>query len=252
MNSRTSRPRSPIRPITLTEAAVLRAIMPSSVDLPTPEPAKMPRRWPRPQGITASSARTPSASRFVIGGRPSGLGGLPSTGTWCTPSVERALAVDRTAEAVDDASEHARADGRHQRAAGRDDLGARADPLHAGERHQERAAGAEADRLREHRLAAAGVADRADLADLDLGPVRLDDEADHLGDAAADAVGVGAPHALAVVAQVDAHRRTRLRARRTAGRAAARAATRSSRRCRRRRCARRRRPAQIAAVADQR
>ena len=75
MNSRTSRPRSPTRPITLTAAAVFRAIMPSSVDLPTPEPAKMPSRWPRPHGITASSARTPSASRRSIGGRPSGLGG---------------------------------------------------------------------------------------------------------------------------------------------------------------------------------
>ena len=50
MNSRTSRPRSPTRPITLTSAAVSRAIMPSSVLLPTPEPAKMPSRWPRPHG----------------------------------------------------------------------------------------------------------------------------------------------------------------------------------------------------------
>ena len=36
--------------ITLTSAVVERAIMPSSDDLPTPEPAKMPRRWPRPHG----------------------------------------------------------------------------------------------------------------------------------------------------------------------------------------------------------
>ena len=50
MNSRTSRPRSPTRQITLTSADVERAIMPSSDDLPTPEPAKMPRRWPRPHG----------------------------------------------------------------------------------------------------------------------------------------------------------------------------------------------------------
>ena len=60
MNSRTSRPRSPTRQITLTSADVERAIMPSSDDLPTPEPAKMPRRWPRPHGSSASSARTPS------------------------------------------------------------------------------------------------------------------------------------------------------------------------------------------------
>ena len=65
MNSRTSRPRSPTRQITLTSADVERAIMPSSEDLPTPEPAKMPRRWPRPQGTSASSARTPSDDALV-------------------------------------------------------------------------------------------------------------------------------------------------------------------------------------------
>src|SRR5919198_170456 len=56
MNSRTSRPRSPTRQMTLMSAVVERAIMPSSDDLPTPEPAKMPRRWPRPQGTMPSSA----------------------------------------------------------------------------------------------------------------------------------------------------------------------------------------------------
>ena len=55
MNSRTSRPRSPTSAITLTSALVERAIMPSSEDLPTPEPAKMPRRCPRPQGTRPSS-----------------------------------------------------------------------------------------------------------------------------------------------------------------------------------------------------
>ena len=44
MNSSTSRPRSPIRAMTLTSAAVFRAIIPSNVLLPTPEPAKMPTR----------------------------------------------------------------------------------------------------------------------------------------------------------------------------------------------------------------
>ena len=51
--------------ITLTSALVERAIMPSSDDLPTPEPAKMPSRWPRPQGTSASSARTPSVERLA-------------------------------------------------------------------------------------------------------------------------------------------------------------------------------------------
>src|SRR4051812_46005765 len=80
MNSRTSRPRSPTRQMTLTSADVERAIMPSSDDLPTPEPAKMPSRWPRPQGTSASSARTPSVTRSVIRGRSSGAGGAPTIG----------------------------------------------------------------------------------------------------------------------------------------------------------------------------
>ena len=52
--------------------------MPSSEDLPTPEPAKMPRRWPRPQGTRASSARTPSVTRSWMRGRTSGSGGEAS------------------------------------------------------------------------------------------------------------------------------------------------------------------------------
>ena len=65
MNSRTSRPRSPTSASTVTAASVPRVIIDSSVDLPTPEPAKMPMRWPRPHGTSVSSARTPSGSGSV-------------------------------------------------------------------------------------------------------------------------------------------------------------------------------------------
>ena len=61
MKSRTSRPRSPIRAITVTSAAVYRPIMPNSTLLPTPEPEKMPLRWPRPTVSIASIARMPVA-----------------------------------------------------------------------------------------------------------------------------------------------------------------------------------------------
>ena len=44
MNSWTSRPRSPMSAMTLTSASQLRAIMPSNVLLPTPEPAMMATR----------------------------------------------------------------------------------------------------------------------------------------------------------------------------------------------------------------
>src|SRR4051812_36517505 len=86
INSRTSRPRSPTRQMTLISAEVERAIMPSSDDLPTPEPAKMPRRWPRPQGTSASSARTPSDTRSSMRGRERGSGGEASAGRhWASP-----------------------------------------------------------------------------------------------------------------------------------------------------------------------
>src|SRR5436305_1014401 len=78
MNSRTSRPRSPTRAITFTSAVVERAIIPSSEDLPTPEPAKMPSRWPRPHGTSVSSARTPSPTRSRIRGREKASGGAAS------------------------------------------------------------------------------------------------------------------------------------------------------------------------------
>ena len=59
---RTSRPRSPTSARTTTSASVPRAIMPSSVLLPTPLPPNRPTRWPRPQVSIASMARTPVAS----------------------------------------------------------------------------------------------------------------------------------------------------------------------------------------------
>jgi hypothetical protein len=45
--------------MTRTSASVPRVIWASSVDLPTPEPAKMPSRWPLPSGTIVSSTRTP-------------------------------------------------------------------------------------------------------------------------------------------------------------------------------------------------
>ena len=95
MNSRTSRPRSPISASTVTGASVPRVIIESSVDFPTPEPAKIPMRWPRPHGIKVSIARTPSGSCVSIMLRVRGCGALCSTdacSTWCSggpPSIGR-------------------------------------------------------------------------------------------------------------------------------------------------------------------
>ena len=62
MNSRTSRPRSPISAITLISALVFRANIPINVLFPTPEPAKTPIRCPFPTVISPSTALTPSGS----------------------------------------------------------------------------------------------------------------------------------------------------------------------------------------------
>jgi hypothetical protein len=67
-------PRSPMRAMTLTSALVLLAIMPSRVDLPTPEPANMPMRWPLPRGRRPSSDLTPDDMRVLMRCAGQGVG----------------------------------------------------------------------------------------------------------------------------------------------------------------------------------
>src|SRR5204863_41488 len=77
-------------------ASTLRASIDSKTDLPTPEPAKMPSRWPRQQVRKVLSARTPRSSgrptrlrecagggvlRNGIGDGPCDNGPLPSIGS---------------------------------------------------------------------------------------------------------------------------------------------------------------------------
>jgi hypothetical protein len=73
--SLTSRPRSPTSPTTFTSACEERQIMPSSELLPTPAPAKMPRRWPTPSVSMLSTARTPVENTSATGLRPNAGGG---------------------------------------------------------------------------------------------------------------------------------------------------------------------------------
>ena len=93
---------------------VPRAIMPSSVDLPTPEPAKMPTRWPRPQGVMVSRARTPSGSGSAMRWRRSGCGAAASSGR--ARRLQRGAVVDRAAEGVEHAAGEVRADAHPQAA----------------------------------------------------------------------------------------------------------------------------------------
>ena len=78
----TSRPRSPIRPITTTSALVKRVIIPSSTLLPTPDPATRPSRWPRPSVSKPLIALTPTSSTRSIVPRSMGLSGKPNKLSW--------------------------------------------------------------------------------------------------------------------------------------------------------------------------
>ena len=169
MNSRTSRPRSPTSAITLTSAVVERAIMPSSDDLPTPEPAKMPRRWPRPHGHQrverAHAEADPLADPRA---RRAGRAGRRSSSARRAPSG-RAEPSSGVAEAVDDAPEQRLADGHAERRAGR-----HAPSCPGRSRAARRAASAACGRSRKPTTSVAtgwrvaAVADQAHLADLDL------------------------------------------------------------------------------------
>lgn len=74
-NSWTSRPRSPINPITFTSADVKRAIIERSTDLPIPEPEKIPIRCPRQHVVNVLSERTPRSTLSPIRCRVFAAGG---------------------------------------------------------------------------------------------------------------------------------------------------------------------------------
>ena len=57
--SRTSRPRSPVNAKTTVSKSSVEVIIANNVDLPTPEPAKIPIRWPKQSGVNISITLTP-------------------------------------------------------------------------------------------------------------------------------------------------------------------------------------------------
>ena len=87
INSLTSLPRSPTSAITLRSAFTFRAIIPISVDLPTPEPAKIPILCPLPIVRSPSIAFTPSSIGSCIFGLVSGFTGMPAIGTVSVYSI---------------------------------------------------------------------------------------------------------------------------------------------------------------------
>ena len=99
-NSPTSRPRSPTSATTTTSALAPRAIAPSSVLLPTPEPANSPTRWPDAEREQTVDGAHAGGERLVDRRRPSAGGGARSTGTGSgreAAACRRAAGRDRRA-----------------------------------------------------------------------------------------------------------------------------------------------------------
>ena len=153
--------------------------MPSREDLPTPEPAKIPRRWPRPQGNETVEAPARRARRAR--GSAAATAGRAAARSWSGRARARAGARPRGCRGR---RRPGRGAGSRRRTHGRGCRGeharARADPVQLAERHQQRAAVAEAHDLRGHGGAVLLRADEAHLAHLRLQAGRLDDQPDQV------------------------------------------------------------------------
>ena len=73
--------------MTTTSARAARTIIPSSTDLPTPEPAMMPTRWPCPTVSSPLIARTPTSIGASTRPRSSGDWMRPASGQWPAPRI---------------------------------------------------------------------------------------------------------------------------------------------------------------------
>ncbi len=155
-----------------------RAIIDSRLDLPTPEPAKMPSRWPRPHGTSVSSARTPRPSWVSIRRRASaGAVACRRAATSTTPVSGGPPSIG-SAEAVEDAAEQAGTDRTVQRPAQRHDRAADRTPAELAERHADQPPCSPGRRPRPGpgRAACAHARRRRRSADVD--PGHLDRETD--------------------------------------------------------------------------
>ena len=125
-------------------ADVYRAIMPNNTDLPTPEPANRPMRWPRPTVSNALIERTPTSSGCSIGLARQRIDGLAQQ-FHAVVADERPQAIERRAGAVDDAAQHAGADLDRAGALARNHARARRETLHVAGRHEQQPFAGESD-----------------------------------------------------------------------------------------------------------
>ena len=176
--------------MTLTSASAWLAIMPRRVDLPTPLPAKMPRRWPRPHGTKVSSGLDAGAEDLADALALQGMGRLEVQGD-VLGGLDGALFVERIAESVKHTALQLLADGDAQGGAEGDDFAAGMDAVDLAQRHEEDVMVAEAHDFGEGGAVVARGFDAADFADGDEGAFGLDDQADQLDDAAVVAEDLG-------------------------------------------------------------
>ena len=151
--------------------------MPSTVLLPTPLPAKMPTRWPRPSVSSVSMARTPlrARRRSCPGAEDSAAA---DTASICTPCGASGALVDRHAEAVDHAAQQLPPGNDVRALARRDHFAADLDADEVFVRHQQHAPLGEADDFRERALAAGARRDLADFAEARIRTFGFDRQAD--------------------------------------------------------------------------
>ncbi len=158
----------------------------AGVDLPTPEPAKIPSRWPRPHGH--ERVERAHAERQPLG-RSAGAVHRRRRRARRRPQLGRRRSRGRRRSAGPSPSSTRPSSASPTGTRNEPPVGATgvpgADPAHVAERHQQRAAVAEADHLGGHGRAVAPAGDRAQLAHLGPQAGGLDDEADQIRDAAA-------------------------------------------------------------------
>ena len=186
MNSRTSRPRSPTSAITFTSAVVERAIMPSKrrlADARPGEDAETLAATARHERVERAHAEPDALPDPGPGERVRRRRRSSSATRFASSSPRPSSGI---AEPVDHAAEQRLADGdAERRARSRCTVVPGPIPCELAERHQQRAAAAEADDLGGDLRPVATLADQAHLADLDLQPGGLDDQADQVADATA-------------------------------------------------------------------
>ena len=154
---------------------------PSSVLLPTPEPAKRPTRCPSPSVSSPSSTRTPVASGRDDRSRSSAPGGSAIDRARASPSIAGPPSSGRPSPSTTRPSS-APPRARHAGSARRLDLVVRPHAGERAERHRDGLAAVEADDLASERLAAPLHAD--DVADAHAGHGEAQAQAGDADDAA--------------------------------------------------------------------